>query len=121
MPRVLDGVRASGGVLVSTSRGESFGMAVVEGMARGCAVVVPSLGPFPEFVEHGVTGRMYRPGDERQAAMEVAVFLQDADERALCGRRAREAILARHAPEVALRLLADELHKVVADSPRAVG
>ena len=121
MPRLLDAVRDSGGVVLSTSREESFGMSVAEAMARECPVVVPSSGPFPEFVEHGVTGRLYQPGDVRQAAGEVAVFLQDTDARRSCGRRAREAILARHAPEVALRLLADELHKVVADSPRAMG
>jgi glycosyltransferase involved in cell wall biosynthesis len=121
MPRLLDAVRDSGGVVLSTSREESFGMSVAEAMARECAVVVPSSGPFPEFVEHGVTGRLYRPGDVRQAAREIAFLLLDADARRACGHLAREVILARHAPDVALRQLADVLQGVVADSPGAVG
>jgi len=119
MPRLFDAVRDSGGVVLSTSHEESFGLSVAEAMARECAVVAPRSGPFPEFIDHGVMGRLYPPGDMRQAAREVAALLDDAEARRSCGRTAREAILARHAPEVALRILADGLRRIAADEPQA--
>ena len=41
IPTFLDAVRESGGVVVSTSRGESFGLTIAEAMARRCAVAAP--------------------------------------------------------------------------------
>ncbi len=93
-------------------------MSVGEAMARECAVVVPEKGPFPEYVTDGVTGRLYPPGDVRRAAEAVAAFLQDDGGRRSCGQRAREAILSRHAPDVALEILAAELRAVAADRQR---
>lgn len=37
-------------------RGESFGLAPLEAMARGCPVLVSALGCFEDFVRDGVTG-----------------------------------------------------------------
>jgi glycosyltransferase involved in cell wall biosynthesis len=113
VPRLMDAVVASGGALTSTSRSESFGMTIAEGMARGCAVLAPNQGPFREFVEDGVTGLLYEPGREKTAAQLVATVLAGPELRAQLGRRARSAILERHAPEVALRALADALETVV--------
>ena len=106
VPAFLDAVRDSGGVAVSTSNGESFGMTVAEAMARRCAVVAPDRTPFTEFVEDGVNGRLYRPG---AAAERVQGLLADAGLRARLGGKARESILARYAPEPALEVLAREL------------
>jgi len=112
MPHLFDAVRDSGGVVISTSRNETFGLAIAEAMARGCAVVVPDQGPFPEFVEHGSNGLRYRSGSTAQAASMVAKFLRDEPFRARCGARARDSILQKHAPEYALRLLAEELNSI---------
>jgi glycosyltransferase involved in cell wall biosynthesis len=106
---LLDAVRDSGGVLVSTSRGESFGLTVAEAMARRCAVVVPDQQPFTEFVEEGVSGSLFRPGSPESAADRVRELLGDAARRREYGRRGRETILARFAPEPALAVLAREL------------
>ena len=56
MPGLFDLVQDSGGAVVSTSRHELFGLAIAEAMARGCAVVVPKHGPFPEFIADDVEG-----------------------------------------------------------------
>lgn len=40
-------------------RGETFGLAVLEAMAAGCAPVVSSLGCFQDFVRPGVNGRIF--------------------------------------------------------------
>jgi L-malate glycosyltransferase len=109
---LLDAVRASGGLLLSTSRGDSFGMTVAEAMARGCAVVVPRYGPFPEFVD-ATCGATYAPGVPDDAAGQIEAILQDADGRARLGDCGRAGILARHGPAPALAALASELRSVV--------
>jgi len=111
VPAFFDAVRDSGGVVVSTSKGESFGMTVAEAMARCCAVAAPNQPPFTEFVEEGRTGTLYPPGAEG-AAETVAALLADPARRAKSGKSARESILARFAPEVALEALARELRRI---------
>lgn len=113
IPSFLDAVRDSGGVLVVTSRGESFGMTVAEAMARACPVVVPASPPFSEFVAHGDTGLLVRPDSPDAAAGAVGELLGNPVLREEIGRRARAAILARFAPEVAMDVLAAELRRVV--------
>jgi glycosyltransferase involved in cell wall biosynthesis len=114
IPFFLDAVRDSGGVAVTTSRSESFGMTVVEAMARGCAVLVPDQGPFTEYVEEGVTGSLYRPGSARSAADRLQALLADGGLRESCGRRARRVVSERFAPEPALAMLAAELTRAAA-------
>ena len=113
IPFFFDAVRDSGGVTVTTSRGESFGMTVVEAMARGCAVLVPDQGPFTEYVEEGVTGGLYRPGSPRSAADRLQALLADGGLREACGRRARASVLERFGPGPALAVLAAELRRLV--------
>lgn len=120
MPRLLDEVRDSGGLAVVTSRGESFGMTVVEAMARGCSVVVPDQPPFTDFVEHGQTGHCYRAGSMDEAADQATALLADAAHRSACGSRARSRILTRYSPDAALAVLTTEMHAAVeryADRP----
>ncbi|MEW6567717.1 MAG: glycosyltransferase family 4 protein [Chloroflexota bacterium] len=113
MPRLLDAVRDSGGVVVSTSRFESLGMTVAEAMARGCAVVVPESGPFCEFVSHGTTGFLYPPGSAARAAGLVEILLADPALRSACGRKGREAILDRHGLDRAIPVLVRVLSELV--------
>jgi glycosyltransferase involved in cell wall biosynthesis len=112
IPTFLDAVRDSGGVLVSTSRGESFGLTVAEAMARRCAVVVPDQRPFTEFVEEGWSGSCFQPGSPESAAACVRDLLADPARRSEYGRHGREAVLARFAPEPALAVLARELERL---------
>lgn len=112
IPTFLDAVRDSGGVVVSTSRGESFGLTIAEAMARGCAVAAPDHSAFPEFVEPGKTGALFTPGSATTAADRIQELLADAGLRAALGGRARESVLARFAPEPALAVLAAELRRL---------
>lgn len=120
MPALYDAVRDSGGTLVTTSRGEAFGMVVAEAMARCCTVVVPAEGPFTEFVSHGESGLGYEPGSVAAAAEQVERILDSAELRLACGRRARQTVLERFAPEPALARLA-ELFRDLADAPLTTG
>jgi glycosyltransferase involved in cell wall biosynthesis len=105
-------VRESGGAVVSTSRGESFGLTIAEAMARRCAVAAPDHSAFPEFVEPGKTGALFTPGSATAAADRIQELLADAGLRAALGERARESVLARFAPEPALAVLAAELRRL---------
>jgi glycosyltransferase involved in cell wall biosynthesis len=110
---LFDAARASGGVAISTSGAESFGMTIAEAMARGCAVVAPAFGPFAEFVDPGRSGELYALGNPREAAGTVLALLDDAPGRDRLGNAAREEILARFAPAVAASALARELRRLV--------
>ncbi|PTY05430.1 glycosyltransferase family 1 protein [Opitutaceae bacterium EW11] len=44
-------------------RGETFGLAVLEGMAAGCAPIVSALGCFQDFVRNGKNGRVFNHRD----------------------------------------------------------
>jgi glycosyltransferase involved in cell wall biosynthesis len=111
MPALLDAVRASGGLVVSTSKRESFGLTVVEAMARGCAVLAPARPPFPELVEEPAS--LFTADDLGDAAAKAARLLRDGALREQVGRRGRERVLARFAPEVAIAALASELRSLV--------
>lgn len=112
MPRFFDMVRESGGIVLSTSSEESFGLSVAEAMARGCAVVVPGHSAFREFVQNGRHGRTYRPGSPNAAVMGVKGLLEDTADRESCGSRARMDILQKHAPSVAIPILVNALQQL---------
>jgi glycosyltransferase involved in cell wall biosynthesis len=107
MPRLLDAVRDSGGLALSTSRRESFGLAIAEAMARGCAVLVPDQEPFRELVPE--TACRYAPGSRADAARRARALLVDRALRERVAQAGRETVLARCAPEVALGALAAAL------------
>jgi glycosyltransferase involved in cell wall biosynthesis len=113
VPTLLDAVRVSGGVLASTSRGDSFGLTIAEGMARGCAVVVPSEGPFREFVTDGVHGWIYPLGSSKEGAEKIASLLTDDQLRSAFGHRGRQDILEKHSAVNALKVLASKLQQLV--------
>jgi glycosyltransferase involved in cell wall biosynthesis len=73
---------------------EGFGIAVVEAMAMGKAVVATTTGGLPEVVAQGETGLLVPPGDVESLATTVVSLLEDRPRReqmGICGRaRAQE-------------------------------
>jgi glycosyltransferase involved in cell wall biosynthesis len=73
---------------------EGFGIAVVEAMAIGKAVVATTTGGLPEVVAQGETGLLVPPGDVESLATTVVSLLEDRARReqmGICGRaRAQE-------------------------------
>ncbi len=112
VPRFMDAVRCSGGVVISTSRGESFGMVAAEAMARGCVVMAPAWGPFPEFITPGETGLLYEPADVQGGAEAIDSVMRENDRRERLGTAARASILARHGARVAIDVLVAELQRI---------
>ena len=98
IPLFLDAVRASGGAVVSTSRGESFGLTIAEAMARRCAVAAPDHSAFPEFVLPGKTGSLFTPGSADSAADRLQELLGDAALRREAGRRGAPRPSSRDTP-----------------------
>ncbi|MDT5157917.1 MAG: hypothetical protein QOH51_2274 [Acidobacteriota bacterium] len=77
-------------LLVSASRSEAFGMALVEALACGVPVVATATEGASEIVEEGVTGSLVPLGDVRALAAAVASLLEDEERRRSLGARARE-------------------------------
>ncbi len=73
---------------------EGFGIAVVEAMAMGKAVVATTTGGLPEVVAQGETGLLVPPGDAESLAEAVISLLENKSKREqmeVCGRmRAQE-------------------------------
>lgn len=77
-------------VCVLPSYYESFGLAALEAMSCGVAVVGTRVGGLPEVVEHGVTGLLVAPGDANALAKALLDLLTDPERRESMGRLGRE-------------------------------
>lgn len=62
-------------VYVQPSIEEGFGLALVEAMATGRAVVATDVGGMSQIVEHGTSGLLVRPGSSRDIADAVSTIL----------------------------------------------
>ncbi len=82
-------------VFVSASRSEAFGLAMVEAMACGCAVVSTATEGAREIVEDGATGVVVPVGDPPAMAAAIESLLDDATLRNSLAARAREAARSR--------------------------
>jgi glycosyltransferase involved in cell wall biosynthesis len=68
---------------------EGFGVAVVEAMAMGKAVVATTTGGLPEVVAQGETGLLVPPGDAESLSATVVSLLQDRVRREQMGRKGK--------------------------------
>jgi mannosyltransferase len=82
-------------VLVQPSRQESFSLVLLEAMASGCCVVAAALPHYPELVEHGVTGYLYRAGDVPGLVALLEPLLAEPAQAEAIGRAAAEEVRAR--------------------------
>lgn len=64
-------------VLVLPSRYEGFGMAVVEALSHGLAVVATRAGALPEILRDGEEARLVFPGDDRALAAVLSELAGD--------------------------------------------
>lgn len=103
-------------IVVNASRGEPFGMAIVEAMALGKAVVGPRDGGPLEIVRDGEDGLLVPPGDSVSLAGALRRLLEDPSERARLGREARRRARA-FSPARLAEATATVLRQVVDGGP----
>jgi glycosyltransferase involved in cell wall biosynthesis len=89
-------------VLVNASDPEPFGIVLLEGMARGVAVLAVDSGGPAEFVEHGGTGVLATSGEPRALADALEPLLESSALRSELGAAGRERFM-RDFTDVALR------------------
>jgi len=89
-------------VLVNASEGEPFGIVLIEGMARGVAVVAVDAGGPAELIEDGRTGVLARSGEPRALADALAPLLDSPARRRELGAAGRERF-AREFTDAAMR------------------
>lgn len=92
---VSEGIRsllAQADILIHPSEVESFGIAVVEGMAAGLPVVVARTGGALDIVEHGRCGYLYAPGDVDALVDYVSTLRSDDRKREAFGRAGRAIV-----------------------------
>jgi glycosyltransferase involved in cell wall biosynthesis len=104
VPAVLAGAT----ILVHTSWRESFGMALVEGMAAGLPVVAHDLGGMREVVADGENGFLVPAGDISALAERLDRLLADPSLRAMMGDAGRQRVAERF--DIALRI--EEYHSL---------
>lgn len=79
-------------LFVLPSRAEGLGVAALEAMALGRAVVASSVGGLGEVVVHGETGRLVAPEDPDALAGALGELVQDAELRARLGEAGAERV-----------------------------
>lgn len=66
-------------VVLPSEKVEGLGVALLEALASGTAVVGSRVGGIPEVIRDGVTGLLCRPGDPQDLAAKCALLLGDED------------------------------------------
>ena len=92
---------------------ESFGMSVAEAMQHGRPVVVSRIGVFPEFVQDGVTGRLFEPGDAEGLAARVRELWANPERCEQMGRAGRAWARREYSPEMYYSRLMNVIRSIV--------
>lgn len=110
------GLSAPGGVYVSASLKEEFGIAILEAMASGLVVVAPGAGGPATYVQHGVTGLLVDTTSTEVLADAVvaALGLAAAPDAAARAEHAREVV----ADEFSIATMASSLATVYSEVTR---
>lgn len=95
-------------VFVSASETESFGLAIVEAMAAGTAVVATATEGAREVIEDQKTGVLVPIGDVKRIAESVINLLSDPEKRRTIATQSAQSA----AKKFSLRRMVDEIEKI---------
>jgi phosphatidyl-myo-inositol dimannoside synthase len=117
-PEAVASYLAAADVVVAPSRGaEGQGLAVLEAMAVGRAVVATASGGQAESVDDGVTGLVVAPGDRTALTAALARLAGDDALRLRLGEAARADVARRFSRRTAAEATVAVYHKAL-DQPR---
>ena len=95
-------------VFVSASETESFGLAIVEAMAAGCAVVATATEGAKEVIEDGKTGLLVPIGDVERIAESVVNLLSNPEKRQAIATQSVQSA----AQKFSLNRMVDEIEQI---------
>ncbi len=78
------------------SRGETFGLVVIEAMAAGIPVIGTDAEGVPEIIRHNRNGMLVPPGDSDALAQAMRLLTEDDGLRIRLGRQARRDTIERY-------------------------
>jgi glycosyltransferase involved in cell wall biosynthesis len=70
---------AAADIFVLPSKGESFGLSLLEASAAGVPVVCSNAGGVPEIFQDGFNALLYPPGDDNAMAKAIICLIQDKE------------------------------------------
>ena len=76
-------------VFVMPSLKEGLGLALMEAMAAGLAVIGSDVGGIKDLIRHDVNGLLVRPADISGLASDISALLEDTEKRRSLGQEAR--------------------------------
>jgi glycosyltransferase involved in cell wall biosynthesis len=74
LPRILSSIDI---LVVPSLWEETQGVVVAEGLSGRVPVIGSRIGGIPEFIEEGVNGFLFQPGDPVELAQKIEIFLRD--------------------------------------------
>ena len=84
-------------IYVSTATSDAgLASTTAEAMACGLPVVITDVADNRHWVENGVSGFLFKPGDFKDLAMKISILLESPDMRRKFGERARKIICERN-------------------------
>jgi glycosyltransferase involved in cell wall biosynthesis len=100
-------------ILVNASDPEPFGIVLLEGMARGAAVVAVDSGGPAEFILDGETGVLAGSGEPGALADAIEPLLLSSERRQAIARAGRESYLRDFTDEAMRKRFFDEMQRVL--------
>ncbi len=108
---------ASLDLFVHTGEHETFCQTIQEAMASGVPVVAPAAGGPVDLVDPGVTGELFRPGDDADLVAKVEALATDRDRRERMAVAGLTAVQHRTWNSVSNRLVGHYRRAMAADEP----
>jgi glycosyltransferase involved in cell wall biosynthesis len=93
---------------------EAFGIALIEAMSAGLAVVAARVGGIKDIIQPEINGLLIEPHDAPALTRELRRLLVDSDLRSRLGQSAVKTVDERYSSETVLRSYADLLKRVMA-------
>ncbi|OLE31207.1 MAG: hypothetical protein AUI36_29800 [Cyanobacteria bacterium 13_1_40CM_2_61_4] len=106
-------------LVVLPSRSEALGLALLEAMAMGKAVVASAVGGIPEIVADGITGKLVPPEDPAVLSGAIIELLSHPERLIEGGRQGRNRIHSGFTVEVETQALESIYRFLLKESPTA--